>query len=83
MVTVQSDLGLPVIGGGPNEWGQDGASYWSRCHPGGRVVAVVVSCFGERVQRRSRTCEATEVVVAEGEAEQVGEINATAVRTGT
>ena len=49
-----------------------GAGDWSRGHPRSRVVAVGVGCFGERVHRRSRTDESTEVVVGEGKAEQVG-----------
>lgn len=59
------------------------ASDWTRGDPGGRVVAEGVGGFGERVESRGGTDESTEVVVAEGKAEQVGEIIATAERTGT
>ena len=44
-----------------------GAGDWTRGDPRGRVISVVVGCFGRGVQRRGRAREAAEVVVGKGE----------------
>ena len=49
-----------------------GASDWSRGHPRGWVVTVVVSCFGRGVQRWGGTREAAEIVVTKGEGQEIG-----------